>query len=278
MYKDHHENCTATKACETSQLYATARSGGLAATQARNTLHQSQSRPSTGAKGAYANPHFGRQLTEWENKVHPPFLNGNANWVQEGLQDLVAHTQTQALTTTGVLDGTRGPVQAPRAVAAVHSYNDVSPVLTSEYTRDTDKTEVSWDATINRRGLNGVHTPPMAPTPSNLDRTISSNRSPYATTHSVQHIGDPEARKRSVDSFWHRQGTAHHLKQRDVIRMENDLGEHAVAGSANAKLVGGKWKYVERPTEGSHLFTEFYGRYSDKHCDYYGRSYHYLPQ
>lgn len=58
----------------------------------------------------------------------------------------------------------------------------------------------------------------------------------------------------------------------DLKRVE-ELGKGVVAGSANARLVGGQWKYVPRPTEGDVVYTDYYGRYGKEQANYYGRSY-----
>ena len=94
-------------------------------------------------------------------------------------------------------------------------------------------------------------------------------------------LGDPALRKSSVDAFFHRCGGTSHLQMQDLARTGSggaDGGKAALPGNANAQLIGGKWRYVARPTEGEQLFTDFYGRCDSKHCDYYGRTYHYLPQ
>ena len=70
--------------------------------------------------------------TVFEDKVQPAFIDGNGRWLQEGLQDRAIFCAGQPLTSTGTLDGSKGAFQAPKAISAVHSYNDMSPVLTAE--------------------------------------------------------------------------------------------------------------------------------------------------
>lgn len=224
-------------------------------------------------------PQFARQATEYESKVHPPFLDKTGYWVQEALPTLLAPSQTQNMTTTGRLDSTKGLAQAARPIAAVHSYNDVSPVLTSEYTHDPDKSEVAWGNTINRRGRTGM--PDSTPAPLTPMQTILTTQLiPEHMKRTTKDVGDAKVRSESVGSFWNRQTDGTSLNVKDVGRIGDELSSHAVAGSANSRLVGGKWRYLERPKDGGSLYTEFYGPVGggETNSDYYGRSYKYLPQ
>jgi len=71
--------------------------------------------------------------------------------------------------------------------------------------------------------------------------------------------------------FWPKNAT--NLAQPDLIRIE-ELGRGVVAGSANSRLVGGRWRYMPRPVEGDVVYTDYYGPNGKQHADYYGRSYH----
>ena len=84
-------------------------------------------------KGDPVSTYFSRQATEFETKVVPAFLDSDGKYIQEGLPDRIIQCQGQPLTSTGVLDGSRGMCQAPRAISAIHSFNDMAPALTTEW-------------------------------------------------------------------------------------------------------------------------------------------------
>ncbi len=127
---------------------------------------------------------------------------------------------------------------------------------------------MSWDATINKRGtagvvqwslvyfvsvlnlvlLAGVYAPSGPPPASKLetltnnafkDNSVYSNKTLQQSTESI--YGDPVTRKTSVDAFFHRCGGAS-LRQHDLGRIGDEISSHAVPGSANAKLIGGKYR------------------------------------
>eukprot|EP00955_Chlamydomonas_euryale_P112495 366131-Chlamydomonas_euryale.AAC.46 len=176
---------------------------------------------------------------------------------------------------------TRAPhTQAPKAISAVHSYADISPVLTTEYVADSAPGEVSWQSTINQRGTAGVYEPSGPAVPSNAEAIVDSLRESAKTSFAGKQIGDPIARKTAVDAFWHSTGQAVHLRCLDVARAgpESRISTRATAGTPNCRLVGGKWRNLPRPVEGEQLYTDFYGRCDKEHANYYGRAYHYLPQ
>ncbi len=49
------------------------------------------------------------------------------------------------------------------------------------------------------------------------------------------------------------------LGPEDLVRAE-ELSRGVLGGTTNAKLVGGKWKLIPRPTEGDVVYTDYYGR------------------
>ena len=130
----------------------------------------------------------------------------------------------------------------------------VSPVITTEYARDTDLAESTWDSTINKRGTRGVYEPAGPPTPSHLDTLVESLRpatsATMASRSAANSIGDATARRAGVDSFWARTGKSAHLGQRDIVRIGDERGTHAIPGSANCRLVAGKWRCVSWPGPG----------------------------
>ncbi|GAX83386.1 hypothetical protein CEUSTIGMA_g10811.t1 [Chlamydomonas eustigma] len=270
-YKAEQPHLSASKSYEQSLTFKELQTSNVTTQQLSN--HNSKSSGKTSESS-----HFSRQRTEWEDTVQPPFLSRDGKWLQDAIPNLIMDSQGQPLTTTGSINLARGMGQAPKAISAIHSYHDMSPVLTTEYTRDTDRSELSWDATINKRGTNGVYQPTGAPPESKLEQSIKQAFQSGQGSKSSVAMGDPTVRKNSVDSFHHRNGSSSHVKQHDLARIGDEIGSHAIAGNANAKLIGGKWRYMPRPTEGVQLYTDFYGRFDDKHCDYFGRTYHYLPQ
>eukprot|EP00983_Pelagomonas_calceolata_P060054 1146208-Pelagomonas_calceolata.AAC.4 len=48
------------------------------------------------------------------------------------------------------------------------------------------------------------------------------------------------------------------LGVQDLQRIQ-DLGKGVVFSSPNAKLVGGRWKYIPRPATGDVVYTDYYG-------------------
>eukprot|EP00798_Chlamydomonas_sp_ICE-L_P021277 gene21277-28198_t len=278
-YKEQYNALSTAKTFEQLQLSQTKRTVNSAAdvvTSSETLRAQNSLAKQEAAKGR---PQFSGQGTHYEDKVHPPFLDKSGLWVQDAIPSLIAPSHTQNLTTTGRMDGSKGAVQLPRPVAAVHTYNDVSPVLTSEHTRDVGRTEVEWDNTINKRGLMGK--PDSAPPPPTMMETVITTKlTPSHMLDKTKDMGNASVRKSNVESFWNRQTGGTHLELKDCKRIGDELSTHAVAGSANARLVGGKWRYMERPVDGAVLFTEYYGPVAGgpQTSDYYGRTYHYLPQ
>mmetsp|Transcript_21656 Transcript_21656/g.36885 ORF Transcript_21656/g.36885 Transcript_21656/m.36885 type:complete len:844 (+) Transcript_21656:21-2552(+) len=76
----------------------------------------------------------------------------------------------------------------------------------------------------------------------------------------------------ATNAYWPVQGTTS-LGAGDLTRAL-ELGQHVVPGTANTKLIGGRWKYVPRPAEGDVVYTDFYGPCGKEHANYYGRTYH----
>jgi len=64
------------------------------------------------------------------------------------------------------------------------------------------------------------------------------------------------------------------LGVQDLQRIQ-DLGKGVVFSSPNAKLVGGRWKYIPRPATGDVVYTDYYGPIGGgkKLAEYYGRAY-----
>lgn len=46
----------------------------------------------------------------------------------------------------------------------------------------------------------------------------------------------------------------------DLKRTE-ELGKNVSPGSANCRLIGSKWCYIQRPVDGDTIYTDYYGRY-----------------
>ncbi len=59
----------------------------------------------------------------------------------------------------------------------------------------------------------------------------------------------------SISTFWNRLNGAYNLKIRDIGRIE-ELGRNVVAGTPNARLVCGRWRYITRPVEGDAIYTD----------------------
>jgi len=84
--------------------------------------------------------------------------------------------------------------------------------------------------------------------------------------------------RNNVATLWSRRinATEMRLSVADLYRTQDaDLGQHVVPGSANSRLVGGRWRYMPRPVDGDSLFTDYYGPVGggrDK-VAYYGRRY-----
>ncbi len=65
------------------------------------------------------------------------------------------------------------------------------------------------------------------------------------------------------------------LTIKDVHRASNSvLGNHAIGGAHNSKLIGGVWRHLPRPVVGQPIYTDFYGAYGDQQASYYGRTWH----
>ncbi|KAF5841434.1 hypothetical protein DUNSADRAFT_12878 [Dunaliella salina] len=64
------------------------------------------------------------------------------------------------------------------------------------------------------------------------------------------------------------------LRAEDLQRVQ-DLGKGVTCNSPNAKLVGGKFKYIPRPAPGDVVYTDYYGPVGGGKdlADYYGRAY-----
>jgi hypothetical protein len=55
------------------------------------------------------------------------------------------------------------------------------------------------------------------------------------------------------------------------------LGKSVPPGSANTRLIAGKWRSIPRPVEGDAVYTDYYGACGARMDDYYGREYHIQP-
>jgi hypothetical protein len=96
---------------------------------------------------------------------------------------------------------------------------------------------------------------------------LQAESAPY--TQKVKAIGSTHARVDSISTFWNRLNGAYNLKIKDITRIE-ELGKNVVAGTPNCRLIGGRWRYLQRPVEGDTIYTDFYGRCGDDPCNYYG--------
>eukprot|EP00798_Chlamydomonas_sp_ICE-L_P024455 gene24455-10055_t len=72
---------------------------------------------------------------------------------------------------------------------------------------------------------------------------------------------DPVRQSTMAEQYSQRVNAANfNLTKKDLARtMYTDLGENSVAGSANVRLVGGRWRKMPRPVDGDVLWTDYYG-------------------
>jgi len=229
-------------------------------------------RPSTGTT---------RSLPNGRVDPKPTFLSDSGKWVQEQMPGLIAESQSQPLTATSTLTATlpggQGrPSRQLRPVTAVHSYHDISPVVSADHVADTDldRSRVK-ESTLQRpfsaapdlrasghssfgRGPKGMSLP---------------NTSFLDTDRTPMHLRNPDARSNSIKDFWARQsGSEFNLQIKDLQRQEI-LGKNVSPGSANCRLVGSRWRYIQRPVDGDVIYTDYYGRCGSRLNDYYGRAY-----
>ena len=95
-------------------------------------------------------------------------------------------------------------------------------------------------ASFSSHSSTGVFTPSGPPSPTNLE-TLKGGIGGGSSLKTAP-IGDPEARKSSVEAFFHRNGDSSYLSQDDLRRIGDEVGTKPLPGNANAKLIGGKWR------------------------------------
>lgn len=83
-------------------------------------------------------------------------------------------------------------------VASVHSYADISPVVTAQYVRDCDAEQYEQQAVINSQSYRTTTTPPLtkatSPTAAKGGKGGLSFREPPAATASGRPISAPSSR------------------------------------------------------------------------------------
>lgn len=219
-----------------------------------------------------------RRFADGRLDPQPKILNQNGKWVQEEIPSLIAESQAQPLTSTSTFTATLPGSAAQRALrpmTAVHTYNDVSPVCAADMVHDTDM-EVTMvkDSTIGR---------PQSAVSGQLKASLAAASAPQVSSILSRtgksgargtNVDTPDVRRQSIGSFWARQaGTTFNLGISDLDRVE-ELGRNVPPGSCNTRLIGSRWRYIQRPVEGDVIYTDYYGRCGEKLDDYYGRQYH----
>ncbi|KAG1658523.1 hypothetical protein FOA52_009867 [Chlamydomonas sp. UWO 241] len=203
------------------------------------------------------------QYNKVNSDAHPGFLNPNGKWTQDALPYLIAESQAQALTATGTLTATmpgkHGAGQPLRPLTTVYTYNDISPVATAQYVNDGEASDP-------------VATLRAPPKVMDVSRPDGGGQSECLDWTAKSTIGSADARIESVASFWNKLNGAYNLKISDVTRTEL-IGKNVVPGTPNTRLIGGKWRYLQRPVEGDTVYTDYYGRCGEDSCNYYGRKY-----
>jgi hypothetical protein len=203
------------------------------------------------------------QYNKKNSDAHPGFLNPNGKWTQGALPYLIAESQAQALTATGTLTATlpgkHGANQPLRPLTTVYTYNDISPVATAQYVNDGEASDPV--ATLRE--------PPKV---MDVTRPDGGGQSECLEWTAKSTIGSADARIASVASFWNKLNGAYNLKICDTTRTEL-VGKNVVPGTPNTRLIGGKWRYLQRPVEGDTVYTDYYGRCGEDSCNYYGRKY-----
>eukprot|EP00798_Chlamydomonas_sp_ICE-L_P020155 gene20155-26889_t len=218
-------------------------------------------------------PARGRDTQQRQNSdAHPKFLNVDGQWVQHRLPTLIADSPAQEMCATGTLKADvtgrfqGGGTRTVKPLTAIHTYNDISPVTTAEHVRDGPNTDLvssqRIDAATNLEG--------SATTDSPYNSSSKVERSDF--TLKATPIGSTDARVQSIDKFWNRLNGSYNLGVNDIERVE-ELGRNVVPGTPNTRLVNGRWRYIPRPVDGDVTYTDYYGRYGDEHCNYYGRRY-----
>ncbi|KAF5836702.1 hypothetical protein DUNSADRAFT_5577 [Dunaliella salina] len=235
------------------------------------------------------------QTSPVEGPLDPPCLDKRGRWAQEALPHMtVVPSQAQHLTAVGAdvpagslgstgLGGTHRTVdlQGHKAVGGIHSYADVSPLVATECVHDTegwaDKTSEAWHATTLSMTGDAARAG-LSQTLGGSIRRTQPREEASSTTRGVPAVR--EARNASVDNFWSRSGSGMSLRTSDLARSEMEpSGQVEGPYSNNARLIGGKWRYMERPKTGQPLYTDYYGPVcGGAMSNYYGRSYHYAPQ
>jgi len=235
------------------------------------------------------------QTSPVEGPLDPPCLDERGRWAQEALPHMtVVPSQAQNLTAVGAdvpagslggtgLGGTHQTVdlQGHKAIGSIHSYADVSPLVATECVHDTegwaDKTSEAWHATTlsvtgdaTRAGLSQTLGGSKRRTQPGAAANLSTGSAPALR----------EARTASVDNFWARSGGGMSLRTSDLARSDPEpKGQVEGPYSNNARLIGSRWRYIERPKTGQPLYTDYYGPVcGGATSNYYGRSYHYAPQ
>ncbi|KAJ9533963.1 hypothetical protein V8C86DRAFT_2644472 [Haematococcus lacustris] len=276
-------------------------------------LEQSQNLPTIG-KTSDERRIWQDQNSEVNPKLRPQFMDGSARWQPDKVPGMLVKSQAQILTApgtytpAGTLRGSQAVV-GPKAISAVHTYNDVSPAINTECAHDSRSwapaTSLTWDATVQRQGTARLHSDDQL-----ASGTLTAGQMMMVTNKHgrnsalVQAPAKPPTvgsvvasrstalpapggeaadglRAASVGRFWTRMNVSaggFNLALHDLVRSQDDLGLRAVPASHNCRLVGGQWRYVERPVAGKSLFTDFYGRCGPENGNYYGRSWPHVAQ
>jgi len=148
----------------------------------------------------------------------------------------------------------------------------------------TQGQEAMLSSSWSRSQAHLLKSPASAPTTETLARSgvVPGDRRDPEGPGNIEAAGIREA---SIANFWKRAGGVGggggwKLGAGDLARTQDDLNCRAVPASHNARLVGSRWKYMERPVVGQALYTDFYGPVGGGQGtgDYYGRSWHHVPQ
>ncbi|KAL6750382.1 hypothetical protein V8C86DRAFT_2813880 [Haematococcus lacustris] len=236
--------------------------------------------PGLSLRRTHASTHT-RSLPDGSPDPTPRFLSKKGHWVQSELSTLVAESQAQPLTATPCVT-TRlpgpGAGHALRPVTAVHSYNDVSPVCHADMVQDMDlDSTLHKDGEVARPRSAAPHGALVASQQARAAATIKALRESSGALRGGLELPEPDVRQQSIKSFWQRQtGTAFALSISDLDRVQ-ELGRPIPPESPNTRLIGSRWRYIDRPLDGDLVYKDYYGRYGPHLSDYYGRSYHIAP-
>eukprot|EP00199_Chlamydomonas_sp_CCMP681_P002885 CAMPEP_0119113532 /NCGR_PEP_ID=MMETSP1180-20130426/44332_1 /TAXON_ID=3052 ORGANISM="Chlamydomonas cf sp, Strain CCMP681" /NCGR_SAMPLE_ID=MMETSP1180 /ASSEMBLY_ACC=CAM_ASM_000741 /LENGTH=316 /DNA_ID=CAMNT_0007101669 /DNA_START=171 /DNA_END=1121 /DNA_ORIENTATION=+ len=226
-----------------------------------------------------------RMLPSGQYDTQPRVLNAsNGKWVQDEIPMLIAESQAQPLCSTSTFTASlpgSGAQRAIRPLTAIYSYNDISPVAQADMVVDTDlEVTLVKESTMARprsavsASLRAEQLLAAAP---KVDTALArTGLQMFGSVRSTS-VRTPDVRTTSISSFFQRQsGASFNLAIPDLERVE-ELGRNVPPGSANTRLVGGRWKYIARPVDGDCVYTDYYGRCGEEFCNYYGRAYHVAP-